>query len=82
MSNDRLTAIERILRDLSDGEWVCGSHWLNDYLYVYSQRVSNINAKQPGRIVSEVCHDHVHRGTIARYRDTHALRPTQMRLVG
>lgn len=70
---------DRILSDLASGEWVCGSQWLHSYLYVYSQRISNINGKQPGRIESRKCEQHAH--PVYEYRDTLALAPKQLEWV-
>ena len=71
-----MTQRDRILQDLASGEWVCGSRWLSSYLYVYSQRVSNVNAEEPGRIESRPCQQHDH--NVYEYRDTFALLPKQL----
>lgn len=70
-----MRAQERILRDLSAGEWVCATQWLSSYLYVYSQRISEINAKEPGRIITRPCRQHDHK--VYEYRDTTVV-PRQM----
>lgn len=76
-----MKATARILRDLSSGEWTCGTRWLNSYLYVYSQRISEINAENPSmpRIISRRCQQHEHK--VYEYRDTHAAKPEQMSLL-
>ena len=77
-----MTQEERVLDNLVDGEWHCGTEFLSNYLYVYSQRVSNINAREPGRIASRVCRAHEHRGAIREYSDTTIDRePRQLVLV-
>ncbi len=65
-----MTHTNRILSDLADGAWVCGSSWYSHYMPTYSQRISNLNHKQPGRIESRVCHSHEHTSSIHEYRDT------------
>lgn len=74
---------DRVLRDLSSGRWVCASVWLSSYLYVYSQRVSQINAEHRedaphdlDRIESRPCQQHDHR--VYEYRDRYALKPAQL----
>ena len=69
-----MTHTSRILTDLADGEWVCGSHWYGSYIPTFSQRISDLNHKEPGRIESRVCRAHGHSSTIHEYRDTLALR--------
>jgi hypothetical protein len=76
-----MTQRDRILQDLADGRWHCGAEWYRDFLPTFAQRLSEVNAREPGRIRSEVCHEHTHRGTIHRYLDTHALRPKQLEFV-
>lgn len=82
-----MKATVRILRDLSSGEWICGTRWLNSYLYVYSQRISEINAEHRedaphdnDRIESRPCQQHDHR--VYEYRDRLALKPRQLTLSG
>lgn len=70
---------DRVLRDLSDGSWHCGSEWLSSYLYVYSQRISEINARENDRIESRPCQQHDH--NVYEYRDRQALVPKQLELV-
>ena len=68
-----MTQRDRILQDLASGEWICGSRWLSSYLYVYSQRISEINAREPWdkpRILSRPCQQHDHK--CFEYLDTHA----------
>jgi len=71
---------ERVLAWLADGQWHCAREALNDYLYTFSQRVSEINAKERGRIATRPCQDHDHR--IYQYQDTYAARPQQLELAG
>ena len=68
----RQTYIDRILADLSDGAWCCGSYWYGRMMPTFSQRISELNAREPGRIESRPCtvHGHRHRGPIHEYRDT------------
>ena len=68
-----MTYHQLIISDLSSGVWVCGVDWLNRLMPTYSQRISEINARESGRIVSRVCQSHnYHRSTIHEYRDTRA----------
>lgn len=73
-----LTQRARVLSDLSSGKWVCGSRWLSSYLYVYSQRISEINAETPSmpRILSRPCQQHDH--PVFEYLDTKAAAPRQL----
>lgn len=74
-----MTQRDRILQDLRDGAWHCGSEWLSSYLYVYSQRCSEINAKERRRIESRPCQQHDH--GVFEYRDRLAVEPKQLELV-
>lgn len=69
-----MTYPQIILSDLSSGEWVCGAVWQNRYMPTYSQRISELNGREPGRIESEVCPHTHHRSGVHRYRDTRAPR--------
>ena len=73
-----MTQRDRILQDLASGEWICGSRWLSSYLYVYSQRISEINARENDRIESRPCQQHEH--GVYEYRDREAAKPEQLAL--
>lgn len=79
LSAPRLSHRDRILADLASGAWVCGAEWYAAYIPTFSQRISNINADEPGRIESRPCTQHTHRGSIHEYRDSTV---TQLRLRG
>jgi len=82
-----MTQRDRVLHALRDGAWHCGSEWLSSYLYVYSQRISEINAEhpnpddslRPARIESRPCQQHDH--GVFEYRDREAAKPKQLELV-
>ena len=76
-----------LLADLAGGEWVCGATFYSTMRPTFAQRFSEANAEAraaqgENRIESRVCRRHEHRSTIHEYRDTHALRPQQLRLTG
>ncbi len=74
-----MTYRDRILSDLADGSWKCGSEWYADMMPTFAQRISELNAIEPERIESRVCSQHKHRSTIHEYRDRTI---TQLRLRG
>ncbi len=62
-----MTQEARLLRWLADGEWHCASQALNGCesldgpMYTFSQRASEVNAKQRGRIKARPCEQHDHK---------------------
>lgn len=74
-----MTHEQRLLEWLSDGSWHCGVEALEDRRYTFSQRASDVNKKEPGRIATRPCQQHTH--PMYEYRDTLALMPVQLQLV-
>ena len=59
---------ERILRDLRDYDWVCGTFWLARFTPTYAQRIS-LDLKPRGyQIISRPCKRHGHKGGVYEYR--------------
>lgn len=75
----RLTQEQRLLQWLSDGDFHCGSEFLEGRFYTFSQRASNVNAREPGRILSRPCQQHEHK--LHEYADAWIREPKQMGLL-
>lgn len=79
-----MTQERRLIRWLSDGDWHCGSEalWgaggIEGPMYTFSQRASDINKKEPGRIITRPCQRHAHK--LHEYLDTLARAPQQLAL--
>ena len=55
---------ERILRDLRDYDWVCGTFWMARFTPTYAQRIS-LDLKPRGyEITSRPCKRHEHKGSV------------------
>lgn len=80
-----MTGTQRVIAWLRDGNWHCASEALNGIfpegpMYTFSQRASDVNAKERGRISTRECQRHDH--NLYEYLDTYATRPQQLALVG
>lgn len=73
---------ERILRDLRENEWVCGSYWYANYTPTFAQRIST-DLKPRGYVIeSRPCKRHEHIGAIHEYKLIREPAPTQLQLAG
>ena len=79
-----MTQEQRLLSWLSDGSWHCASEALDGRLYTFSQRASDVNAKErranrPDRIIRRPCTQHEH--PMYQYADSFRRSPQQLALV-